>query len=142
MTAQERFWRRVNKTDSCWLWTGTKNSAGYGRLVVGGIKKAAHRYSYELHNGPVPEGLFVCHHCDVKPCVNPAHLYAGTHADNMRDASERGLLSVPKVQHKQCRRGHVYDLLNSNWYNGYPQCRLCRRERKAASRASSSGRAA
>lgn len=93
-TPEERFWTKVNRgaSDECWEWTaGT--SHGYGSFGVGGRAAghvAAHRFSWELVNGPVPAGLFVLHHCDNPPCVNPAHLYAGTSADNVRDMVTRG----------------------------------------------------
>lgn len=67
----------------CWLWLKGK---GYGQHKG----KPAHRYSYELHHGPIPQGLMICHKCDVKACVNPHHLYAGTALDNARDNSTRG----------------------------------------------------
>jgi hypothetical protein len=64
--------------------------AGYGRLVINGKYVGAHRVAYEVSKGRVMEGLFVCHHCDNPPCCNPAHLYAGTHQDNVDDKVRRG----------------------------------------------------
>lgn len=85
---EDRFWKFVDKTDKCWLWTGAATSAGYGNL--GRSRKDgpinAHRFSYEIHNGPIPKGLHILHICDVRRCVNPEHLIAGTALDNIRDS--------------------------------------------------------
>ena len=87
----ERFWAKVDKTESCWLWTASRQSFGYGTfMLTKGKFTRAHRFSWELHNGPVPKGLFVLHRCDVPSCINPDHLYLGTDRDNARDRRERG----------------------------------------------------
>jgi len=84
--ATERFWEKVEKTDTCWLWTGSvTKSGGYGQLSIHNRPVRAHRFAYELIVGPIPEGLRVCHHCDVPRCVRPDHLFLGTAKDNTRD---------------------------------------------------------
>jgi hypothetical protein len=86
-----RFWAYVNKTDTCWLWAGpTFRSSGYGRFNINREHLAAHRVAWELTNGPIPAGLFACHHCDVRQCVRPDHLFLGTQADNVRDMFVKG----------------------------------------------------
>lgn len=82
-----RFWKYVRKTDSCWLWTGTKDPTGYGRLHR---NRRAHRIAWVIHNGPIPRDLYVCHKCDVRLCVNPDHLFVGSNLDNRRDSVAKG----------------------------------------------------
>lgn len=99
-----RFWKNVNKTETCWLWTGytrhrgsgINKSAAYGIVFTKGKKTGAHRFSYELHKGPIADGLFVCHTCDNGLCVNPDHLWLGTCADNVHDMINKGRGKVGK----------------------------------------------
>lgn len=91
---EERFWRQVKKTPGCWEWTGrSKSNRGYGQIGMGGKgakQVLVHRFSYELHKGPIPEGLVVMHACDNPRCVNPDHLSVGTSSDNIQDAVRKG----------------------------------------------------
>ena len=89
-TPEERFWKKVNKTEGCWLWTGGHNGVGYGIIRVWAVRSYAHRFSWVLHNGPVPEGLQVLHRCDVPACVRPDHLFLGTQQANVDDMRNKG----------------------------------------------------
>lgn len=109
MPIEKRFLRWVDKTDSCWNWTGFKHT-GYGKFGIGGWKKnkiyLAHRISYELFKAPIPEGLTLDHLCLNTACVNPDHLEPVTLAENSRRAAARN-------QPTHCKQGHVYDEWNS-----------------------------
>lgn len=90
--AVERFWDRVHKggRDDCWPWTGWKDRDGYGALSVSGRFTRAHRFSYRLHFGDIPEGMLILHDCDNPSCVNPRHLIIGSNLDNMQDKERKG----------------------------------------------------
>jgi len=74
----------------CWIWMAGRKSDGYGAVNFEGITTGAHRAAYTIFVGPIPRGMFVCHRCDVPPCVNPAHLFLGTNSDNMQDRDAKG----------------------------------------------------
>ena len=88
-----RFQHELDKQpgpDGCWLWTGYKLNSGYGRITIGKRSVAAHRYSYEINVGPIPEGLLICHTCDTPSCVRPSHLFPGTSRENILDMHKKG----------------------------------------------------
>lgn len=106
---EERFWSKVEKTESCWMWTGAAGEGGYG--YFGLAKDAcvlAHRFSFVLAHGPVPPGLFVHHSCDNKLCVRPDHLFAVRNSDNIL-LSNTGSSGAQNFRKTTCPRGHPYD---------------------------------
>lgn len=150
------FQRVVLDRAGCWRWQGALNSQGYGSIRIGGRTGrtlSVHRVVAESCLGPIPADRMVCHHCDVRDCVNPAHLYIGTAVDNARDKRERGravnILASQNAAKTHCPNGHPYAGGNLMVLgNGNRRCRTCQRaqQRQSAlvrqSRASSTLRGA
>lgn len=86
------FWSRFGGpvTDECWVWPGYIRFDGYGEVRTGAARWLTHRLAWTLANGPIPDGMFVCHKCDSPPCCNPDHLFIGTNADNIADMIAKG----------------------------------------------------
>lgn len=127
--AEERFWRYVDKAGECWTWTGGRTIDGYGNFRADGAGISAHRFSYQLHNGAIPEGLFICHQCDNPPCVRPDHLFLGTPLDNVRDMYGKGRNVDGYAKRTHCKSGHPFDEENTLIQpGGWRRCRACRHE--------------
>jgi hypothetical protein len=132
----ERFWKRVfpEPNTGCWLWDGPLNK-GYGALRVGTVRAGdrrrveAHKFSYELHKGPVPAGLEIDHLCRVRCCVNPDHLEAVTHRENIRRGNTFAAKNAAKTH---CLRGHDLAVEGYVRWDGRRQCRACGRMFDAA----------
>jgi hypothetical protein len=88
----QRFWNKVNKTSNCWYWKASKRN-GYGAFKFEGKVISAHRFSYTISYGIIPQGKLICHHCDNKLCVKPLHLFLGTSKDNVVDAIQKGRMN-------------------------------------------------
>jgi len=120
----DRFWSKVNKTDECWIWTAGKNQKGYGQFRLNGKTQKAHRVSYELMIGPIPDGLQIDHLCRNRACVRPDHLEAVTPREN----TSRGDTGKNMLVKTHCPQGHPYDEANTYRYkSGARSCRSCHR---------------
>lgn len=117
---REKFWQRVNKTPTCWFWDGPTFGAGYGCFTIKSITIGAHRFAYWVTKGTIEQNLFVCHHCDNPICVNPSHLFLGTHLDNMRDCRAKGRSAWAK--NRFCIHGHEFTPENTRVI---PRGRIC-----------------
>lgn len=125
-----RLYGAVQFDGKCWLFCGKSvGSSGYGQLRIGHSRDiTVHRLSYIAANGHIPEGLCVLHRCDVRLCVNPAHLFLGTKSDNSRDMVAKGRHYSDTRLRTHCPKGHPYDSRNSR---GARICTTCNREARA-----------
>lgn len=125
---EDRFWSKatLNTENGCFEWiVGEKTYGKHGRIWLNGKSVSAHRKAYELIYGPIKEGMYICHLCDNKMCVNPEHLYEGTNSDNITDFFERNPNYKPfnpNTVKTSCPRGHNYDRTNGR---GDRVCGIC-----------------
>ena len=120
---QQEFWKRaqIGSPDACWEWQASRLQ-GYGVFNLRRKGERAHRVAWELTHGPIPEGLSVCHRCDNPPCVNPAHLFLGTQADNIADRHRKGRSrGVPGERHHKAKLTEA-DVLSIRQL--YPYCSI------------------
>ena len=133
IAAVERFWPKVEFTGpvpehrpdlgSCWLWTGGKNSEGYGRFYDGTREVQAHRFAYEFCIGPIPNGLTIDHLCRTHNCVEPLHLEPVTGRENLLRGMGAGAINARKTH---CHRGHEFTVANTRLSEkGWRYCRAC-----------------
>lgn len=123
MTTIERFMAKVDKTDTCWLWTASKNPKGYGYFSVNQKTYLAHRFSYLMYKGSISKNLQLDHLCRVRNCVNPEHLEAVTSLENSR----RGIAGQNNRIKTHCPQGHEYNKTNTRIYKNERRCRPCGR---------------
>ena len=127
-TLYQRFWAKVNKTDTCWLWTAS-TIGGYGAIYAGerlGKNLLAHRVAYEMLVGPIPEGLYLDHLCRVTLCVNPNHLEPVTQRENVLRGES---FMAKRARQTECLLGHPLSGANLYTYpNGNRRCKICRNE--------------
>lgn len=132
-----RFWAKVSigAPSECWQWTGALKGNGYGMIAApmmhkGGFPLQAHRVAYELHYGPIPDGLTVHHLCFNRACVNPAHLKLLTRSENSGICQEPRAPRLPRPARTHCKHGH--SLADAVLDGGYRRCRTCKREHERA----------
>lgn len=138
VSASDRFWGKVTVSDNCWNWTGARTQKGYGQIYISGKSRYAHIVSYNLHYGKVPDGLEIDHLCENPSCVNPGHLEAVSHSENIRRAAPR--INYVNRLKTHCLNGH--ELTPENLRGGQAgrrQCKICARERDRLRRSKARG---
>jgi hypothetical protein len=127
----DRFWRYVQQGDGCWIWAGSKDSKGYGQISSGGRqgrRVLAHRLSYTIAKGQIPEGLDLDHLCRNPACVNPDHLEPVTRGENTRRGNAAAATRAARAAKPNCKHGHAWTPTNTYTDpHGHRRCRTCER---------------
>jgi hypothetical protein len=119
----------IDKETGCHNYTGCIGTTGYGKINILRVTVAAHRLSYSIYKGPIPDHLLVCHKCDNPKCINPDHLFLGSYLENNLDKIKKGRDHNKSKTH--CKNGHEFSIENTNFQkNGKRKCRVCDREKR------------
>jgi hypothetical protein len=126
MPSENRFWNNIEfiPEHPCWEWIGCKGSHGYGAIRKNGKVITAHRLSWEIHFGSIPQNMLVCHKCDNRFCVRPDHLFLGSRLDNNRDMFLKGRNKNQNTNKTSCKNGHLFNEINT--YIDSRQNRACK----------------
>jgi|SRR5271165_2340881 len=122
-----KFFSKVNKTDTCWLWTGWLSKGGYGYFDLEGKKKIAHKWYWEKIKGPYNRPMQLDHLCRVRNCVNPDHLELVTQVENIRRGTAGQITGAKNKAKTHCPKGHEYDINNTYKYKTSRRCNTCHR---------------
>ena len=128
---RDSFMRKVRVVGDCWEWTGSFGTTGYGQVKIdpGKVRPiGSHRAAWRLYRGDIPDGMFVCHHCDNRKCVRPSHLFLGDQKANIQDMLSKNRHNNSKKTH--CPHGHPYSEANTQWLHGkWRYCVTCQVQR-------------
>lgn len=119
----------VSNPSGCWVWTGSKVGIGYGKVNLCDKDYRAHRISYLMYLGPIPDGKLVCHSCDNPSCVRPDHLFIGSAKENTQDMLSKKRNNNGWAKRTHCKSGHEFNLKNTRYTKKQRICRVCQRNR-------------